>query len=124
MRAVRLLRGIAGLTVLIVAPNFAWLWTSTLRITNASSSRLESVGYAACGRMHSVGTLEPGAFAFRFLEACGDDTLEILVGGNAFCQTYVEGELYHVDATIDAADRARCRYADPISSLLVSKALW
>lgn len=120
----RPLRWVIGLTVLIVAPNLAWLGTSTVRIANASSSRLESVGYNACGRMNAVGTLEPGAFTFRFLEACGDDTLEIVVGGHAFCQTYVEGELYHVDATIDAVDRVRCRYANPITSLLVAKALW
>lgn len=122
---VRALRRIVGLTVLLVlGPNLTWLWTSTVRITNASPSSVESAGYAACGKAHTIGRLESGAFAFRFLEACGDDTLEILVGETGSCRTYVEGELYHIDATINAADSVTCRYADPFSSLFVAKALW
>ena len=76
----------------------------------------------ACEKTHPIG--DPGGSTFRFLEACGDDTLEIIIGESGFCQTYVEGELYHVDATITHVDAVACDYDDLLSSLFIKKALW
>ena len=108
----------------LIAPNLLWLGTSTLRIQNVSNSPVDSIAYMVCETMHPVGTLGPHQSMFRFLPACGDDTLEIVIGEGKFCQTYVEGELYHVDAAIDAVDSVRCKYDDLLSSLFVVKALW
>jgi hypothetical protein len=113
-----------ALVLITVAPNLVWLGTSTVRIHNASNQAIRGVAYLACDTIHSVGTLKPGQSIFRFLPACGDDTLEILIGGSRFCQTYVEGELYHVDATLSAVDAVGCRYDDLLSSLFIAKALW
>ena len=110
--------------LILIAPNLIWLCTSTVRIENASKFSIYAVAYKACERTHSLGTLQPSRSVFRLLEACGDDTLEILVQDSNFCQTYVEGELYHVDATISAADVVECEYDDLLSSLFILKALW
>ena len=110
--------------VLLLAPNLIWLATSTVRIENASDLPRDAVRYSACETTHDVGRLAPGQSVFRFLEACGDDTLEILVGDAPFCQTYVEGELYHVDATIEDISTVQCGYDDLLSSLFVAKVLW
>lgn len=83
----------------LIAPNLMSLSTSTVRVENASDSSIESIAYLACETTHIVGTLRPHQFIFRFLEACGDDTLEIQIGDSKFRQIYVEGELY-LDATI------------------------
>ena len=107
---------------LLLAPNLIWLGTSTVRIQNTSDLPIDSIAYIACETPHQVGTLDPGQSTFHFLQACGDDTLEILIDGSRFCQTYVEGELYHVDATISAVDIVSCSYDDLLSSLFVSKA--
>lgn len=108
----------------LITPNLLWLGTSTLRIQNASNSPIDSITYLACETIHTVGTLAPHQSMFRFLPACGDDTLEIVIGEAKFCQTYIEGELYHVDATTDGVDTVRCTYDDLLSSLFVAKALW
>ena len=115
---------VAIVTLLLLAPNLIWLGTSTVRIENVSDLPLGAVGYSACETTHSVGRLAPGQSVFRFLEACGDDTLEILIGDERFCRTYVEGELYHVDATIEGVGAVQCGYDDLVSSLFVIKALW
>ena len=111
------------LLVMLVAPNFIWLGTSTVRVHNSSNATIDRVGYSACETLHVVGSLGPGESVFRFLEACGDDTLEILIGESAYCQSYVEGELYHVDAIIGDDGDVRCRYDDLLSSLFIYKVL-
>ncbi len=108
----------------LLLPNLIWLGTSTLRIENVSNIPLDSIAYVVCETIHPVGTLAPHQSVFRFLPACGDDTLEIVIGESKFCQTYVEGELYHVDATINTVNTVRCTYDDLLSSLFVKKALW
>ena len=119
----RYIGGVVALLVLSVAPNLIWLATSTVRIQNTLNQSVSSVGYLACETTHSIGTLRPGEAIFVFLEACGDDTLEILIGDSKFCQTYVEGELYHVDATITAVDAVSCGYDDLLSSLFITKVI-
>ena len=109
---------------ILLAPNLLWLGTSTLRIQNVSNSPVDSIAYQVCETIHPIGTLASHQSIFRFLPACGDDTLGIVIGDTKYCQTYVEGELYHVDATIDAVDSMSCRYDDLLSSLFVKKALW
>lgn len=109
---------------MLLVPNLFWLGTSTLRIQNVSNSSIDSIAYMVCETIYSVGTLAPHQSTFRFLPACGDDTLEIMIGETKFCQTYVEGELYHVDAAIGDVDMVRCKYDDLLSSLFVKKALW
>ncbi len=111
------------LLAVLVAPNLIWLGTSTVRVHNSSGATIYKVGYSACETVHVVGSLDPGESVFRFLEACGDDTLEILIGDSAYCQSYVEGELYHVDATIGGDDDVRCRHDDLLSSLFIYKML-
>ncbi len=120
----RLLAVIAAAVLLALGPNLIWLGTSTVRIHNASGVAVEAVAWEACDTRHEVGSLYPGEAVLRFLEACGDDTLTILVGENAYCQTYVEGELYHVDARFDGAGVMSCAYDDLLSSLFVAKLLW
>ena len=120
----RYLKWFFVLLLILTGPNLVWLGTSTVRIENGSKSPIDKIAYKACDRIHSVGTLQPHQFVFRFLEACGDDTLEILVQDSKFCQIYVEGELYHVDATISTADEVECEYDDLVSSLFIFKALW
>lgn len=115
---------IMALVLTSVAPNLIWLGTSTLRIHNASNQPIAGVAYLACETTHSVGTVRPRESILRFLPACGDDTLEILVGDSRFCQIYVEGEMYHVDATLRAVDAVGCGYDDLLSSLFIAKALW
>lgn len=108
----------------LLAPNLLWFGTSTLRIQNVSHSPIDSIAYMVCETIYPVGSLGSHQSIFRFLPACGDDTLEIVLGETKFCQTYVEGELYHLDATIDAVDSVRCKYDDLFSSLFVVKVLW
>ena len=107
----------------ILAKNLVWLGTSTIRIQNKSGMTVDAVAYSACEKTHTVGTLRPDQSAFRFLEACGDDTLEIIVGDSDYCRIYVEGELYHVDAAIDNSASVSCTYDDLLSSLFVEKML-
>ena len=121
--AMRYVGGVIALLLLIAAPNLIWLGASTVQIHNASNQVIPGVAYLACETTHPVGIVKPRETIFRFLPACGDDTLEILIGEARFCQTYVEGELYHVDATLTAVHAADCRYGDPLSSLLIVKVL-
>jgi len=109
---------------MLVAPNLLWVGTSTLRIQNISNSPVDSIAYLVCETIHPVGTLAPHQSIFRFLPACGDDTLEIVIGVAKYCQTYVEGELYHVDAAINGVDSVSCSYDDLLSSLFIRKVLW
>ncbi len=115
---------IGAAVLLMLGPNLMWLGTSTVRIYNESSAAVDRLAWKACDITHVIGTLGPGEAAFRFLEACGDDTLTVLVGEQEYCQTYVEGELYHVDATIAAAGTVSCAYDDLLSSLFIAKVLW
>ena len=108
----------------LLTPNLIWFGTSTLRIQNISDSSIDSIAYLVCETVHPVGSLDPHQFIFRLLPACGDDTLEIVIGGGKHCQTYVEGELYHVDAEINGADSVSCRYDDLLSSIFIKKVLW
>ena len=112
------------LLLILVGLNLVWLGTSTVRIKNASQLSIDSIAYRACETTHHVGTLQSNQSVFRFLEACGDDTLEILVGNSSFCQTYVEGELYHVDAIIQSPKAVNCTYDDLFSSLFIAKVFW
>ena len=112
---------IAALLLLTVMPNLVWLATSTVRIHNASDKPIPAVAYRACEATHRIGALRPGESRFRFLEACGDDSLEILIDDAKFCRIYVEGELYHVDAAITAIDAVECSYDDLLSGLFVEK---
>lgn len=116
--------GVIALLLIIAAPNLIWLGTSTVRIHNTSNQAIPAVAYLACERIHAIGSLKPQESIFRLLPACGDDTLEILVGDARFCQTYVEGELYHIDVTLSAADAVGCQYDGPLSSLFIAKAFW
>jgi hypothetical protein len=116
--------GILLIVFLAVAANLIWLMTSTVRIHNGTDSTMNSLAYTACETKHSVGELRPGESVFRFLEACGDDTLIIHVADQEFCQTYVEGELYHVDAVIRSPQEVECEYDDLISSLFIVKVLF
>lgn len=120
----RYLAGAIALLILVVAPNLIWLGTSTLRVQNGSNQPISAVGFLACETTHTIGTLQPDESIFRVLEACGEDTVEIVVGDSRFCQMYVEGEIYHVDALITAIDAVACSYDDLLSSLFIKKALW
>lgn len=120
----RVLLGLIAVLFIAVATNLVWLATSTVRIHNASQASIADVAYAACEVVHPIGTLNARASIFRFLDACGDDTLEILIGDRPFCRTYVEGELYHVDATIHGPDTVDCEHDDLLSSLFIVKAFW
>lgn len=115
---------IFGLIFALIGPNLIWLAASTVRIHNGAGQRISSVAYVACEKVHPIGELEPDESIFRFLPKCGDDTLEILVATDRFCRSYVEGELYHLDATITAGPAVTCGYDDLLSSLFVAKALW
>ncbi len=108
----------------LLAPNLLWLGTSTLRIQNDSNSAIDSIAYMVCETIHPVDTLILINPHFAFLPACGDDTLEIVIGEAKYCQTYVEGELYHVDAEINGVDSVSCRYDDLLSSLFIKKVFW
>ena len=118
------MRYLAALTILlfaIIAPNLIWLATSTVRIENSTGATLDSVSYRACEKTHRLGTFPPDEAELHFLEACGDDTLEIVLGKTGHCQIYVEGELYHVDATISSRSAVECEYDDLLSSLFINK---
>ena len=104
--------------------NLVWLGTSTLRIHNDSQETISDVAYTACDVRHEVGDLAPKESVFRFLDACGDDTLKVHVRDAEFCQTYIEGELYHVDARVVSANRILCSYDDLFSTLLIMKILF
>ncbi len=114
--------------ILLLLPNLTWLWTSTVKISNDSDAPIDAVEFRACGKTRSIGRLGPGHSAFRLLPSCGDDTLDILAGGSLICRLYVEGELYHVDASLEPDlkpdDGSACSYDDPISTLFLAKALW
>lgn len=120
----------------VVMLNLIWLATSTVRIHNASPDTITDVAYSACDTRHTIGWLASGESVFRLLQACGDDTLSIYIGNKEFCRTYVEGELYHVDAELLAGptdessvsavaeNSVDCKYDDLISSLFINKVLW
>jgi len=120
----RYLGAVVTLMLLTITPNLVWLATSSVRIHNISNQPISAVAYTACEKTFLIGNLLPGQSAFRFLEDCGDDTLKILIGNSRFCQTYVEGELYHIDATIKAPRDVVCSHDDLFSSLLIKKILW
>jgi hypothetical protein len=120
----RLIGIIIGILSVVLLPNLIWLATSTVRINNESGFSIENVGYIACEQKFDLGSFRDGEATFRFLPACGDDTLIITVRGSEFCQTYMEGELYHVDATIQKPDKVQCKYDDLLSSLFLAKLLW
>jgi len=120
----RHLGAIVTLLILMITPNLVWLATSSVKIHNISNQTISAVAYSACEKTLPIETLLPGQSIFRFLEACGDDTLEILIGSSRFCQTYVEGELYHVDVVIKTQNDVDCNYDDLFSSLLIKKAFW
>ena len=109
---------------LLVSPNLLWLGTSTVKISNTSGAPVGPIAYRACDKTHQAGILDPSESIFRFLEACGDDTLVILVRDSEFCQIYVEGELYHVDVTVSSKDKLDCVYDHLFSSLFILKAVW
>lgn len=119
-----LLWGVILLLLFALGPNLAWFVTSTIRIDNASAQRLDAVGYMACGRDHAIGSLRPGESVFRLLPACGDDTLEILVGDARYCRIYVEGEMYHVDAAIRTPRQVECAYDHLLASFFAAKAIF
>jgi hypothetical protein len=121
---VRYLVALAVLVFTVLAPNLIWLGTSSVRIRNSSEATLESVSYQVCGNSHSLGSLEPHEAKFRLLEACGNGTPVIVLNGNEHCQAYVEGELYHVDATITGPDGVECEYDDPLSNRLIRELVW
>ena len=98
----RYFAAIIVLVFFVLAPNLIWLGTSTVRIKNVTGNPLEFVSYRACEKTHDLGSFGPHEAKFRFLETCGDDTLEIVLNQTKHCQIYVEGELYHVDARITA----------------------
>ena len=110
-------------SILILAPNLIWLATSTVRIENATGEPLASVAYLACETSHSLGSFEPNEARFLLLEACGDDTLEIVLSDARYCQAYVEGDMYHVDARIVEASAVECTYGDLFSSLFILELL-
>lgn len=112
-----------ALGTLVFGPNLIWFATSTVRISNASDGSLTRVGFHACGTTHTLGTLAPGVSVFRFLEACGDDVLEIRIGDEAFCFMYVEGDIYHVDAYLRGETAVDCAYDDLFTGLLLAKIL-
>ena len=108
---------------LMIAPNLIWLGTSTIRIVNKSDSAISNLSYSACEQSHEVGTLQSNRLTFNFLPPCGDDTLSLHLGKSKFCQMYVEGDLYHVEATIESKDKVRCEYAVLLSTLFITKLL-
>lgn len=108
----------------LILPNLLWLSTSTLRIHNTTGVDIAAVAYSACARTRTIGDLAPGASSFVLLEDCGEDSLEIVIGDERFCRMYVEGDVYHVDAVIDAPRSVQCDYGDLLSNLLLVEALF
>ena len=108
----------------LLLPNLLWLSTSTLRIQNDSGAALADLSYSACGKTHALDPLPAAAATFVFLEACGDDSLEIGVGDARFCQMYVEGDMYHVGASVESPQQVRCEYGDLLSNLFIAEALF
>jgi len=80
---------------LTVAPDLVWPTASTVRIHNSTSPPVSTVAYMACATTHPIVILESGESTFRFLESCGDDALELVIGDCLFAQTYAEGELHN-----------------------------
>ena len=119
----RHLAWVALFPLLLAAPNLIWLATSSIRIDNLSATEV-TPQYEACDRRHQVGEIASGDFVFAYLEACGDDTLTIHIDKLSYCQIYVEGELYHIDVSINAADQVDCVYANPFSSLFLARLIW
>ncbi len=111
------------LAAAVAAPNLIWLVVSTVRVDNVAGRSIDAVAYRACGRIHEIGTLADNTSVFRVLEDCGDDTLDVLVGGTVGCTLYVQGDMFHVDASIMADGRVDCTYADPFATLLVTRLL-
>ena len=119
----RYLGSVVALLFSPLAPNHVWLAPSTARIENASGTRPGPVAYIACENTHAPGPPAPGRARFRSLEACGDDTLEIVPSGEKYCQTCVEGEPYRVVVKITGHGGVECNYDDPLSRLFVLKLL-
>ncbi|MEM7097975.1 MAG: hypothetical protein AAF541_06925 [Pseudomonadota bacterium] len=85
---------------------------------------MSDVAYTVCDVRYEVRDLAPKESVFRILDACGDDTLKVHVREAEVCQTYIEGELYHIDARIVSANRIHCSYDDLFSTLLIKKVLF
>jgi hypothetical protein len=86
-KGIRSMGRIVVFMIALVAPNLIWLGSSTVRITNASDKSITAVAYTACGTRHAMGALAPKASVFHFLEAYGDDTLEIVIADRKYFQT-------------------------------------
>jgi len=114
---------VLALALLVASFNLLWLAGSTVRIENTTLQPLDRVAYFACGEDHEIGRLEAGETVFRWLPACGDDSLEIVIDESRHCRIYVEGEMYHVEAAIRSPDRVDCAYEHLFSALFVARAL-
>lgn len=113
-----------ALLILLIGPNLLWLNWSTVRIENRGPQLIEDAVLFVCEKPTSLGPLPPGASRFRFLQKCGDDSLEIRAGQSVTnCRIYVESSMYHVRAWFGSPLTGDCAHGGmpPITPLLLAE---
>ena len=106
----------AGLGLLLVASAVAFqlqhLVYSTARLKNESAHLLSGVLVRVGDRVVPVGDVSPGGSRFLWLPGGGEATFSVefsAVGQkHKDCSEYVEGEMYHVRATVSATLALSC----------------
>lgn len=95
-----------------LSPNLIPLFNSTITLTNDSPQPIRSIDVQVDNRALALGPLAPDDSTFGLLPKSGDSTLMIRVetstGVTTGCRSYVEGEMYHVDALVRADGSIEC----------------
>lgn len=98
-----------GLIPALLSPNLKWLTRLTARVENQGPHPVENVVLFTCGKPVSLGLLASSTPQFQIRLICGEDRPEVQAGSLATnCQTYVEGDLYHIQAWFTSPTTAEC----------------
>lgn len=110
---------------LAIAPNALWLDRSSVLLRNAASEPLSFriILSDDPNRTTEIGTLDPGATRFLWIDPIGEATLAVEAsdGGDWYnhCTEYVEQGMYRVEITARSVTDVTCDTDLPITSHLL-----
>ncbi len=119
------LLAVVVVALLAILPNGLWLARSTAVVRNQAAEpvSLAIVTEDEVRRAADLGTLAAGEARFLWLDAVGEATLFVEVGGSGeptrHCAEYVEGAMYHVTVTVQASGAVTCRAELPFLDRLL-----
>jgi hypothetical protein len=116
------------LVVFAVALQLQHLVCSTARLKNESSQLLSDVLVRVGDAVVPVGDLSPGRSKFVWLPRGGEATFSVEFSSagqkHRDCSEYVEGEMYHVRATVSSALTLSCSAELGLFSRIMVLELW